>query len=250
MDEIRVSVAMAVYDGEKYVRDQIISILSQLRKNDELIISYDESSDKSLAILRHFEQLDKRVKIYKNPYRKGVVKNFQNAIEQTTGDIVFLSDQDDIWLPNKIETILPEFNNVKVAAVFHDAYLADQDLSIISDSTFLLRGGARETTLGNLYRLSYIGCCMAFRSIYKEVIIPIPTIYRSHDWWIGCLLGCGKTKLKAVHIPLIYHRLHDNNATPKKRPSLSYQLQVRWIILINIIRRICRKIKIDKLLFR
>lgn len=74
---MKVSVAMAVYNGEKYVRDQIVSILSQLRKDDELIISYDESSDNSLSILTEFAQSDKRVKIYDNPYKPGVVKTFK-----------------------------------------------------------------------------------------------------------------------------------------------------------------------------
>ena len=111
---MKVSVAMAVYNGEKYVRDQIVSILSQLRKDDELIISYDESS---LSILTEFAQSDKRVKIYDNPYKPGVVKNFQNAVEHCLGDIIFLSDQDDVWLPNKVDKVLREFENPHVAVV-------------------------------------------------------------------------------------------------------------------------------------
>ncbi|WP_455635203.1 glycosyltransferase [Parabacteroides sp.] len=246
MDEFRVSVAMAVYNGEKYVRDQIISILSQLRKDDELIISYDESSDNSLSILTEFAQYDKRVKIYDNPYKPGVAKNFQNALEHCLGDIIFLSDQDDVWLPDKLNQVLPVFEDKKIAVVFHDAYLTDQYLNIISESTFALRGGSRETVLGNLFRLSFIGCCMAFRSTYKEVILPIPSVFFAHDWWIGCLLGCGKTKMKALKKPLIYHRMHDNNTTPKKRRPLSYQLRIRWFLSVYLINRWSKKMRIDK----
>ena len=243
---MKVSVAMAVYNGEKYVRDQIVSILSQLRKDDELIISYDESSDNSLSILTEFAQSDKRVKIYDNPYKPGVVKNFQNAVEHCLGDIIFLSDQDDVWLPNKVDKVLREFENPHVAVVIHDSKLTDSDLNVRFKSTFKLRGGVRTSFLGNIYRLSYIGCCMAFRSSYKELVVPFPTIYRSHDWWIGSMLSCGKTKIKAIDEALILHREHANNATPKSRPPLNYQLQVRWIIIKNVIARYLYKIRIDK----
>ena len=243
---MKVSVAMAVYNGEKYVRDQIVSILSQLRKDDELIISYDESSDNSLSILTEFAQSDKRVKIYDNPYKPGVVKNFQNAVEHCLGDIIFLSDQDDVWLPNKVDKVLREFENPHVAVVIHDSKLTDSDLNVRFKSTFKLRGGVRTSFLGNIYRLSYIGCCMAFISFYKELVVPFPTIYRSHDWWIGSMLSCGKTKIKAIDEALILHREHANNATPKSRPPLNYQLQVRWIIIKNVIARYLYKIRIDK----
>ena len=246
MDEIGVSVAMAVYNGEKYVRDQIISILRQLRKDDELIISYDESSDNSLSILTEFARSDRRVKIYNNPYKSGVVKNFQNAVEHCSGDIIFLSDQDDVWLPNKVDRVLCEFEDSHVAVVIHDSKLTDSDLNIKFDSTFKLRGGVRTSFLGNIYRLSYIGCCMAFRGFYKELVVPFPTIYRSHDWWIGSLLSCGRTKIKAIDEALILHRDHANNVTPKSRPSLNYQFQVRWIIIKNVIARYLYKIRIDK----
>ena len=241
-----VSIAMAVYNGEKYLREQIDSILNQLALNDELVVSYDESSDSTIDILTDYQKRDERLKVFKNPYRPGVVKNFQNAVEHCSGDFIFFSDQDDVWMPNKIVRVLKEFEDPKVSVVFHDASLTDAMLNITKESTFVLRGGARETVMGNLFRLSYIGCCMAFRADYKDVVVPIPTIYRSHDWWTGCLLGTGRTKMKAIHEPLIYHRSHGDNVTPTKRPSLGYQLQVRWIIIKNIILRYRRKCAIDK----
>lgn len=243
---MNVSVAMAVYNGEKYLREQIGSILCQLETTDEIVISYDKSTDNTLAILSDYQKKDCRVKVMANPHNPGVVKNFQNAVEHCTGDIIFYSDQDDVWMPNKIERVLKEFENPKVAVVFHDACLTDASLNVTAPSSFKLRGGARVSTIGNLYRLSYIGCCMAFRAEYKDVVVPIPTIYRSHDWWTGCLLGAGGTFMKAIHEPLIYHRCHGDNTTPSVRPSIGYQLQVRWIIIKNIILRYRRKRIIDK----
>lgn len=242
----RISIAMAVYNGERFLHEQIDSILCQLSDDDELIVSYDESTDKSLAILQEYSERDNRVKVIKNPYSPGVVHNFQNAVENTTRDIIFYSDQDDVWMPNKIEIVKKEFADPTVAVVIHDASLTDADLRITEPSTFKLRGGARNTSFGNLIRLSYIGCCMAFRADYKSVVVPIPTIYRSHDWWTGCLLGCGRTKMKVINTPLIYHRNHGGNVTPTKRPPVRYQFQVRWIILKNIILRYRRKCAIDK----
>ena len=240
-----VSVAMAVYNGELYLQKQIDSILNQLSENDELIVSYDKSSDNTLDILKAYQNQDSRFKYYENPYRPGVVKNFQNALEHCSNEIIFYSDQDDVWKPTKINRVLKEFEDPRVSVVFHDSSLTDADLNITKESTFALRGGARETTIGNLFRLSYIGCCMAFRAEYIPVVVPIPTIYRSHDWWTGCLLGIGKTKMKAIREPLIYHRCHGNNATPAERPGLGYQLEVRWIIIKNIIKRYQRKCAID-----
>lgn len=242
----RISVAMAVYNGERYLKEQVESILLQLCGEDELVVSVDNSVDASFEILNEIKSKDSRLKVFSNPYKAGVVMNFQNAIEKCSGEIIFLSDQDDVWDSDKIQLILPEFDDPKVAVVFHDAYLTDENLTIIANSTFKLRGGPRVSTIGNLFRLSFIGCCMAFRAIYKEVVIPIPTIYRSHDWWIGCFLACGKTKMVAVNKKLIYHRIHRSNVTPKRRPKINYQFQVRWLIILNIIRRYSKKLNIDK----
>ena len=243
---MKVSVAMAVDNGEKYIKEQVCSILAQLKPEDELIVSVDKCTDSTVAILYTLQREDKRLQIYYNPYRSGVVKNFQNAVEHCSGDIIFYSDQDDVWMCNKVELVRREFEDMKIAAVIHDASLTDSDMNVTASSTFKLRGGVRTTFWGNFVRLSYIGCCMAFRSVYKDVVVPIPTIYRSHDWWTGCLLACGKTKMVAIDKPLILHRIHDNNATPHKRPPLGYQLQVRWIILKNVILRYGKKKQIDK----
>lgn len=245
-NKMKISVAMAVYNGAEYIEEQIYSITPQLGAFDELIISYDKSTDNTLEILNKLSKKDNRLKIYPNPYKTGVAKNFQNAIEHCNGDIIFYSDQDDVWMSDKISIVMKEFDELKVAAVVHDAHLTDDKLNIIKKSTFKLRGGVRTTFWGNFVRLSYIGCCMAFRAAYKDVIIPIPTIYRSHDWWTGSILSCGPTKIKTIEKQLIYHRYHNSNATPTTRPSLLYQLQVRWIILKNVILRYNRKRKIDK----
>lgn len=240
----KVSVAMAVYNGEHYLAEQLDSILCQLRYDDELVVSVDSSKDGTMDILERYASLDHRIKVYKNPYSPGVVHNFQNALEHTIGDIIFYSDQDDVWMNNKIEKVLECFDDKLVTVVIHDTSLVDENLNIISPSTFKLRGGVRTSVLGNYIRLSYIGCAMAFRAKYKSVVLPIPTIYRSHDWWTGLICTMGGGKMVAIKECLIYHRIHSLNVTPKTRPSVYYQIQTRWILLFNMLKRYRKRISI------
>ena len=108
MRHIRVSVAMATYNGEKYIQEQIRTILQNLTDNDELVISDDGSKDQTRKMIEAFQ--DKRIKFIQGP-KKGIKQNFANAIKHTSGDIIFLADQDDIWMKNKVETVLKYFQN-------------------------------------------------------------------------------------------------------------------------------------------
>ena len=231
----KVSIAMAVYNGEKYLNEQIDSILQQLVERDELIISYDKSSDNSLKIIKAYASKDHRIKYFYNNLKPGVVKNFENAVSHCTGEIIFYSDQDDVWMSDKIKKVLSEFEDPNVTVVIHDSSLTDKELNITHPSTFKLRNG-NTNLFKNLIRMSYIGCCLAFRSDMKKNVLPIPTIHRSHDWWTGSISSCFG-KMAKIDEALILHRLHENNSTPVKRPSLTYQLSVRWIIIVNLIIR-------------
>ncbi|WP_412522688.1 glycosyltransferase [Shewanella chilikensis] len=234
---INVSVAMAVYNGAGYINEQIDSILIQLESKDELVISYDESQDDTYEIISNYAKKDKRIKVFRNP-GCGVVSNFENAIRNTKGNYIFLADQDDIWLSDKITRVLKEFKLSKSDAIAHNYKLVDEylrPLNVRDKSGFELRGGS-SSTIKNLVRLSYIGCCLAFTKDMKEFILPIPTEHRSHDWWIGTIVGL-VGKFSIMEDCLILHRMHTNNATPKTRPNLVYQLRVRIIIVLNAIKR-------------
>ncbi len=226
---------MAVCNGEKYLNEQIDSIINQLSPHDEIVISYDNSSDNSFNIIKAYASIDHRIKYFKNNLKPGVVKNFENAVKNCTGEIIFYSDQDDVWMSDKIKKVLRKFEDPNVTVVIHDSSLTDRELNITHPSTFKLRNG-NTSLFKNLIRLSYIGCCLAFRSDMKKVVLPIPTIYRSHDWWTGSICSCFG-KMEKIDEALILHRLHENNATPIKSPSLGYKLSVRWIIIINLIIR-------------
>lgn len=236
MRNLSISIAMAACNGSKYLHEQIDSIVRQLEPNDELIISYDPSSDNTLEIIKSYEQKDTRIKVVINTdHSRGLVSNFQNALMHCSKDLIFYSDHDDVWLEGKLDKMEACFSDPKVTVAIHDAKLVDQNKNVIAESTFKIRGGST-SFWKNFIRLSYIGCCMAFRKCMLPVVLPLPTKKRSYDWWTGSICSC-YGKMAMVNEPLILHRMHQNNATPKKRPPLSYQISVRWIIMSNILKR-------------
>lgn len=200
--------AMATYNGEKYIEEQIKTVLKNLSEDDELIISDDGSTDKTLDIVKGFE--DSRIKTVLGP-KAGVKKNFENAIRHCIGKYIFLCDQDDIWMDGKVARVLKEFNSPKVKAVVHNCTLINDNGGKLLDSYFDYRksGPGR---FKNFMKNSYMGCCMAFDSSIKEKILPIPDDIEMHDQWIGLIAEkCGKSVF--IDEKLILYRRHEDNAS-------------------------------------
>lgn len=207
-----ISVCMATYNGEKYIREQVDSILCQLGSSDEIVISDDGSSDSTLDILTSYG--DPRIKIHHNMERKGVVGNFENALSNAVGDYIFLSDQDDVWLAGKVEKCIQRLQAVDL--VMHDAIVVDQNKQEITASFFKQRNSG----VGywkNLVKNSYLGCCLAFRRNVLRYSLPIPQI-AMHDIWIG-LMANRKGSIALIEEPLILYRRHGNNASPTSENS-------------------------------
>ena len=132
-----ISVAMATYNGEKFIKKQLDSILCQLDMQDEIIISDDGSTDNTLNIIKSYN--DNRIKIFEGPHN-GVKQNFANAISKSQGEYIFLSDQDDIWVKNKVTIILEIFEKEKCACVLHDNIIFDSNTGkTIQNSFFKFR---------------------------------------------------------------------------------------------------------------
>ena len=205
----RVSVAMATYNGEKYIKEQISSILKNLKENDELIISDDGSKDDTLEIIRSFE--DPRIVLLEGP-RKGIKQNFANAISNCSGKYIFLSDQDDYWKDNKIDIVLQAFQKYDALLVQHDCSLIQCETKAeILPSFFEFRKCGPGVTK-NIVKTTFLGCCMAFDARMKEVLLPIPDNIDMHDQWIGVI--CEHYK-KSVFISdkLIEYRRHEGTAS-------------------------------------
>ncbi len=225
---MNVSVAMATYNGEKYIREQLDSIISQLSNNDEIIISDDGSTDETLNILLEYKSRYSFIKIYKGP-QKGVFLNFNNALLHCNNEIIFLSDQDDIWIEGKAKYICSFFEDDSVSLVLHNGYHFGD-------------GCNRKTKIINRYRKgffynlvfsSYWGCCMAFRSSFINKFIPFNMDGCAHDQLIG-LLGEKFTAPLFVDKCLIKHRIHDNNLT--KKGQLVRQVLFRVKLMCDFIK--------------
>jgi glycosyltransferase involved in cell wall biosynthesis len=232
---MRISIALATYNGEKYIKEQLQSILLQLTAEDEIIISDDSSTDKTLEIISGF--CSEQIHIYKNP-KKGVISNFENAISHATGDIIILCDQDDVWCPEKVVTIKKYFSKSDVKLIVSDAYITDESLNVKGSSFFELMNSG-PGFIKNFLKNTYIGCCMAFRCEMKELILPFPDRIPMHDSWIGLL---SELKGKVLFIPekLIYYRRHDANASALKRDSFAKSVMWRKNLAVELIRRYLR----------
>jgi glycosyltransferase involved in cell wall biosynthesis len=223
-----ISVCMATYNGAKFVQDQISSILSQLEDLDELIISDGLSTDTTLSIISNYN--DPRLKIITNPVRLSPIQNFEVAIKAATNEYIFLSDQDDIWLSNKVESTLDAFHVTNADLLVSDCKLVDENLKVINASyraMYNFKKGKLQSFLLN----PYLGCCMAFRRRTLIKILPFPTIIPMHDIWIGIVCEFFY-KVDYIEQPLILYRRHTGNATPftgskKSNNSLLKKLKFR-----------------------
>ena len=237
--ETRVSVAMAVYNGELYLSQQIDSILNQLQENDELIISYNSSDDNTLNIIKEYEKIDYRVHVYicKD---KGVQANFNNAICKSKGQYIFLSDQDDVWLDNKVEKIINTFNAKKAELIVHDGYITNAHLEKDGATIFNTRP-AKQGILTNLLKNSYHGSCMAFRKELKAKILPIPKKKFYHDYWIGMIAEFTGKKIVFLDEELILYRRHNENQSSLKKRRLIVRVEERIYLLSSLIKRLLFK---------
>jgi len=248
-----ISVCMATYNGEKYIAEQIQSILLQLGEHDELIISDDGSTDRTLEILENFS--DKRIKVF-NHDRQNVkipfylrfpatnkfyfiTKNFENALKNAKGDYIFLSDQDDIWQPNKIETMLKFLDKDRL--VICDAWVVNDEMEKqyrLSDYITYKKGFWRNIAR----KSSYWGCLFAFTKNVKNFVLPIPKNILTHDFWLGLL---SELKFSSIYVsePLVLYRRHSNVASSvdiRKRRSLNsvfFIFEYRLFLLLESLKR-------------
>ncbi|MDR1713539.1 MAG: glycosyltransferase [Coriobacteriales bacterium] len=227
-ESINVSVALAACNGERYLLEQVVSILAQLGSEDELIISVDPSSDRTLELAQQVAQQSPQVVVLQGPGR-GVAANFEQAIAATSREVILLSDQDDVWLPDKVDNVVDAFVMCDATAVVHDAELVDEQLRQLEPSFFAQRG-TRQGFLRNLMKNSYMGCCMAFVRNFKPYILPFPEGIPAYDQWIG-LLAENHGGVALITKPLLQHRLHGGNLTPAEHASPKQMLAWRRTLL-------------------
>lgn len=238
------SVALCTYNGERYITSQIDSILRQSHPVDEIVVCDDGSTDKTIDILESIiETSPIEIRIHKNTTNLGVCANFEQAVTLCNGDIIFLSDQDDIWNPDKVKTIVSWFDtHPQKSAVFTDATLITEDGKEFSNKSLwdcigfnkkMRRYFDNGLSLESFFINKATGATMAIR---KDISFPFSQYCNNdnvlHDYCIA-LKALDNDGLGYIDKPLIQYRLHGS-----QQAGISYQLQ-HPEIFSNIHRPLC-----------
>lgn len=224
----RISVCLATYNGARYIKQQLDSILHQLTAEDEIIVSDDSSSDDTLRIISSYNE--PRIKIFPNQKFRSPIYNFEHAMKQAQGEFIFLSDQDDLWLDEKVSTALKALQNSDI--FLSDCKIINAQNEVIEESFYVVNGSGRGF-FKNLFKNSYLGCCLAFRREILKVAIPFPKDVPMHDWWLG-MISESFFRIHLSNEPLICYRRHGINATPTGEISnFAYykRVQFRWALV-------------------
>lgn len=250
-----ISVCMTTFNGEKYLKEQVDSILLQLDEDDELIVSDDGSSDSTLQILSNYN--DDRIRILHHIKESAQLYNFcytthnvENALKSARGDIVFLADQDDVWVEGKVKKMVGKLEKCDI--VLSDCSFVDTNLSILIQSKIQFEN-VRIGAFRNLYKNGYLGSSIAFHRFILNFALPFPKNV-PHDLWIGLVGGhIGRFDI-LPEVTMLYRR-HDSNVSStnnnllkkqktnstaikmnKNTNSFSYKIKYRLILIGSFVR--------------
>lgn len=229
MHKEQISVCMACYQGENYIKEQIDTILPQLNETDELIIIDDHSSDGTGQIVQELN--DPRIRYVFNEKNLGVNRSFEKAIRMAKNEFIFMADQDDLWTEGRVESMLKQLREGKLLvsgnseAIDSKGMESDYDLGCLykADSDCYQKNILRIFT-GKAY---YYGCAMAFDRKLRKVILPFPAYIESHDLWIAMAANMLKSNYHLEEI-VLKRRIHGKNASVLQR-TLAEKLFSRWI---------------------
>ena len=215
---MKISVAMCTYNGADFLPAQLESILAQSRKPDQIVVCDDGSTDETRALLQKFEKQSPDVILLRfNKKNLGSIKNFEQAIRLCNGDVIALSDQDDIWRHDKLQLIEQAFSKSSTGVVFSDADIVDENLKPLGRRMWnevgfdaqkrkLLRNGRALEVLTAGWTVT--GATMAFRSQFVKICLPIPDgIAMIHDGWIALAIAA-VADVVAIDDPLVQYRQH------------------------------------------
>ncbi|MCH5275763.1 MAG: glycosyltransferase [Lachnospiraceae bacterium] len=237
VDKVRISVAMITYNGEAFLREQLVSILSQLGPADELVISDDGSTDGTLYVIEEFMGGNVPIRLLTGP-GTGIKANVENALRHCKGKYIFLADQDDVWTPDKVKEVMQCFKTRKASLVIHDATVFSDNIELPFIESFFAFRHSGPGIIKNLWKNSYIGCCMAFRRELLDKALPIPAKIEMHDQWLGILNDFYYKKSYFYNRPLLHYRRHRENNSPMHHYIVLKMLRNRIVFLGYFIKRI------------
>jgi len=228
---MKISVCMATYNGAQHIQSQVASILKQLNALDQLIIVDDQSTDNTIDIIRNFK--DSRIQLMINPYNMGAALTFNRALHEAEGDLIFLSDQDDLWHDDKVSTLVDMFSTKDLDLIIHDA-LVLRDGMLVHASLFKMVNSA-PGVIKNTISNTFTGCCMAFkREIFREILPISAHIGIFHDAWIGVLAEFFGYKIAFLHKPLMDFNRHEQNASTMKRRKIIPIIRDRVFFIVAL----------------
>jgi glycosyltransferase involved in cell wall biosynthesis len=225
---VRVSVCLAAHDGARFIGEQVRSILDQLGPSDELVVVDDASTDGTVSALESFG--DVRITLQRNEFNVGYVRTFERALGLARGAYLLLSDQDDVWMPGRLEAM--------VDALDHDGVVATSVAVLGAPSgppRWILRDADSHRYATNLAAVLvgvrwYFGCAMGVRRDVLGTVLPFPSwLTESHDLWIG-VVGNTLHQMRHLEAPSVARRLHSANQTPTRWRSVPQILRARLML--------------------
>ena len=235
----RISVILAAYHGEKYIGEQLESISRQTRLPDEILIGDDSRNDATHQVVESFRhQYPGTLRYIRNPEQLGFVKNFINLAEHAAGDMIFFSDQDDVWFPEKIETLVSELEKrPNIQLLVCNSELVDEDMNSLGETSFSgvkdLSRKLDEINVGKgfFYLINGKICCSGHNMVMRKTFLPVleqmPASFFSHDHWLQCSAGF----FNAIYIcerKLTKHRRHKRNVSVFLKLSVKQNLWRRF----------------------
>lgn len=224
-----VSVVMCTYNGSRFVAEQIESICNQTYKNLRVIIVDDASTDTTYEIVKRYAAKDERIQAYKNDNNLGFNLNFNKACKLATGDFIAIADQDDIWEKTKIEKLLAKINEDPDILLVHCISARFEKFGKFHLKSHKLVNYLAGKDVRNFFLSNFIsGHNMLLRRSLLEKSLPFPgDVY--YDWWLSAVASCNG-KIEPVPEILVWHRMHDANATGAAKPKLYLYKQVMIIL--------------------
>lgn len=226
---------MAAYNGSEYVVEQIASILPQLAEGDELVVVDDASRDDTVARIEAIG--DPRIVLHRSEHNGGYVRTFERALQAASGEILMLSDQDDIWPEGRVDAMADALERSETVAGNLVLYPSGAPLrSPLTGREWRLRPSDSRRTVWNRVRIlagdmPYYGCAMAFRRDFRPAVLPFPSyLHESHDLWLA-LLGNAAGSMTHLESVTVLRRLHDANASPSKPRGVRAVIGSRWMLL-------------------
>ncbi len=207
-----ISIAMCSYNGERFIKEQIDSIITQTYKNFELIIVDDCSKDNTINIIKDYQLKDNRIKLFQNEKNLGFVKNFEKAISLCSGDFIALADQDDVWKRYKIEVFIKNIGTnllIYSDAILIDQYSKETGSELIRPDGNLVAGKCNKAFI---FYNCVSGNTLMFKKELVKDIIPIPSEITFHDIWIA-FLASTKGTITFTNEPMTYYRRYSEQIT-------------------------------------